>query len=226
MDQFAACHGLEGKALFLDCRSLEFRPVAVPANIRLVVCNTMIKHELNQGEYNVRRAQCEVGVQKLSTVLPEIRALRDVSLADLERNKDLLTEVVYRRCRHVISENDRVIHMVHALENSNATEMFRLMNDSHRSLRDDYEVSCSELDLMVALAVQESGVLGARLMGGGFRGCTINLLDAAAVDDFSSKISKSYYSQTGLQPEIYVCYPSEGAGLAKIESAPSQVGAA
>jgi galactokinase len=222
MDQFAACHGLEGKALFLDCRSLEFRPVSVPSHIRLVVCNTMIKHELNQGEYNFRRMQCEEGVQKLSSVLPGIRALRDVSLTGLEQNKGLLTEILYRRCKHVISENDRVIRMVQALEDWDATAMFQLMKDSHRSLRDDYEVSCKELDLMVSLANQLDGVIGSRMMGGGFGGCTVNLVDVAAAAEFRHKISESYFSATGLRPEVYICLPSDGAGIVKIEDDASQ----
>ena len=226
MDQFAACHGSEGKALFLDCRSLKFRLVSVPAQIRLVVCNTMIKHELNQGEYNVRRLQCEEGVQKLAAVLPGIRSLRDVTVPELQRNKNLLPDVVYRRCRHVVSENDRVLHMVCALENLDRPAMFQLMSDSHRSLRDDYEVSCSELDLMVELALKQEGVLGSRMMGGGFGGCTVNLVDAAAVEKFRNKVATSYFSATGRHPDIYVCFPSESAGLVKTESNSSQAGAA
>src|SRR5208283_1562152 len=147
-------------------------------------------HEHGSGEYNVRRAECEEGVRELAKVLPGIRALRDVGLAQLEQNRDRLREVVYRRCRHVVTENDRVRTAALALQNGAIQPLSKLMADSHRSLRDDYEVSCAELDLMVKLASQQKGVYGARMTGGGFGGCTINLVRAENTSEFQLSVSK------------------------------------
>ena len=176
MDQFISCCGHARRALMLDCRSLDYRLLPLPPDVSLVICNTMVKHELASGEYNKRRAECEAGVSRLARDLPHVRALRDVTLADLARYSRDLPELIYRRCRHVVSENARVMEAVGALESGDVAVFGRLMAESHRSLRDDYEVSCTELDLMVELAGQAKGVLGARMTGGGFGGCTINLV--------------------------------------------------
>lgn len=224
MDQFVSCHGVEGKALCLDCRSLRFSTVTIPHDICLVLCNTMVKHELSQGEYNRRRQECEEGVTKLAAALPGIHALRDVTMTDLESHRNLLSDVVYRRCYHVISENVRVHEMVASLESSDTAEMSRIMDASHKSLRDDYEVSCPELDLMVDIAVSQKGVFGARMMGAGFGGCTVNLVGAEVVPEFQWSLATAYQSATGLRPDIYVCFPARGAGLALFESAPMETG--
>src|SRR5947207_3435825 len=184
MDQFISCCGHAGHALMLDCRSLEFRLLPLLEDVSLVICNTMVKHELGSGEYNVRRAQCEEGVRILSRSLPNVRALRDVAIEQLEQHRAELSELVYRRCRHVVAENVRVQAAAAALERRDLREFGRLMGESHRSLRDDYEVSCEELDLMVDLANKQAGVYGARMTGGGFGGCTINIVESAAVSDF------------------------------------------
>ena len=211
MDQFISCHGKEGHALMLDCRSLEFQLLPLPAGTQLMICNTMVKHELATGEYAQRRSQCEEGVHKLLAVLSGIRALRDVTPAQLEQHRNLLTETVYRRCRHVVTENERVLNAAEALRGGNVAAFGQLMAASHRSLRDDYEVSCSELDLMVALASQQKGVYGARMTGGGFGGCTINLVDAQHTETARQEIARAYFEKTGLTPEIYICSASEGA---------------
>ena len=205
MDQFVACHGQEGRALLLDCRSLEYELLPLPEDVRLVICNTMVKHQLAGSEYNQRRSECEEGVRHLARALPDVRALRDVSLADLEAHGRELPEAVYRRCRHVISENTRVLQAKTALENRDLSEFGQLMNESHRSLRDDYEVSCAELDLMVELAREADGVYGARMTGGGFGGCTINLVKAESCTDFTDSVAREYERSTGVAPEIYVC---------------------
>ena len=205
MDQFVACHGQEGRALLLDCRSLEYELLPLPEDVRLVICNTMVKHQLAGSEYNQRRSECEEGVHHLARALPDVRALRDVSLADLEAHGRELPEAVYRRCRHVISENARVLQAKTALENRDLSEFGQLMNESHRSLRDDYEVSCAELDLMVELAREAHGVYGARMTGGGFGGCTINLVKAESCTDFTDSVAREYERSTGVAPEIYVC---------------------
>jgi galactokinase len=210
MDQFVACHGQKDRALLLDCRSLEYRPVPLPQKFRLVICNTMIKHELAAGEYNKRRAECEAGLQLLASARDGVSALRDVTLPQLESTRPEMLEVVYNRCRHVVSENVRVQEAVAALERGDIAEMGRLMGESHRSLRDDYQVSCDELDLMVQLAADLPGVMGARMTGGGFGGCTINLVADEAIEEFERQIKRNYEIKTGIAPEVYVCTAADG----------------
>jgi galactokinase len=214
MDQFASCHGRAHHALFLDCRSLDYKTIPVRRRIRLVICNTMVQRELASAasQYNARRAECEEGVRILAASSPNVRALRDVSLADLEKHRGQLPPVVYKRCRHVVTENDRVIQMVSALKSGEMDRIGKLMAESHRSLSDDYEVSCPELDLMVGLAVHQEGVCGARMTGAGFGGCTVNLVEAGSVEQFQARVAAAYSAATGRRPEIYVCEASEGAG--------------
>lgn len=212
MDQFIACHGQKERALLLDCRSLEYRLVPLPQHVRLVICNTLIKHELAAGEYNKRRAECEAGVRELSQHHQGVSALRDVTLDQLEYERHRLPSVVYDRCRHVVTENARVLEAAGALEWGDLAEMGRLMYESHRSLRDDYEVSCDELDLMVDLARVLPGVFGARMTGGGFGGCTVNLVASEVVEEFKKQIALNYESSTGISPELYVCQTADGVG--------------
>jgi galactokinase len=211
MDQFVAGFGAAGHALMLDCRSLEYQLLPLPENIRLVVCNSMVRHELASGEYNLRRADCEAGVKLLQPFLPAVRALRDVSLTDLEKYKHVLSETVYRRCRHVITENQRVLASAQALCSQDAEQFGQLMYHSHASLRDDYEVSCGELDLLVDLASSSRGVYGARMTGGGFGGCTVNLVRSDCAAAFQSDLARAYTQKTGTTPEIYICEPAQGA---------------
>ena len=211
MDQFVALFGEERRALMLDCRSLEYQLLPVPETVRLVVCNTMVKHALASSAYNERRAQCEAGVRHFAKSLPHVKALRDVTLDDLEQFGRDLPEVIYRRCRHVLSENARVRAAAAALEGHNLRRFGQLMAESHTSLRDDYEVSSRELDLMVELAAGVEGVYGARMTGGGFGGCTINLVDVEHVENFKSGVADEYEQTTRLKPEIYVCEASKGA---------------
>ena len=210
MDQFVSCHGREGNALLLDCRTLDSRQVPISPKVHLVICNTMIQHRHGTSEYNVRRTECETAVRKLSKVLPGIRALRDVSLPELERNRELLDETIFKRCRHVMTENQRTVEAATALQTGHVEALSQVMANSHRSLRDDYDVSCRELDVMVELAERQPGVLGARMTGGGFGGCTINLVSAAESGDFRKRISEEYEAVTGLKPDIYICQASQG----------------
>jgi galactokinase len=212
MDQFAACNGVADCALLLDCRSLEARPVRVDPRVRLVICNTMVHHELATSAYNTRRAECERAVSLLSIELDDVRALRDVSLEQLERHAAHLPETIFRRARHVVSENARTLHMARALEAGDLARCGRLMNDSHRSLRDDYEVSCAELDLMAELARGVDGVYGSRMTGGGFGGCTVSLVEASEVDCFREIVGAQYEKATGLTPSIFCCTPASGVG--------------
>jgi len=170
MDQFISAHGQAGHALMLDCRSLEATSLPIPSNVRLLVSNTGVKHKHAAGEYNARRRQCEEGVRLLSSALQGLQSLRDVSAAQLEQHKRLLPDLTYKRCRHVVTENERVLQMADSLAQGNLASVGKLMADSHRSLRDDYEVSCAELDTMVDIAAGLPGVIGARMTGGGFGG--------------------------------------------------------
>jgi galactokinase len=211
MDQFVSLHGQEDHALMLDCRALSFESLLIPDSVKLVISNTMVKHELASSEYNRRRADCEEAVRRLAGVLPGIRALRDVSLDQLEEHGPILSEVIYKRALHIVTENARVLDSAEALRSGDIARFGMRMAESHRSLRDLYEVSCRELDLMVDLAYQQKGVYGARMTGGGFGGATINLVDARYAGEFKEKMAKSYQRETGLVPQIYICRPAEGA---------------
>jgi galactokinase len=212
MDQFVSLHGLENHALMLDCRALTFETLLIPDSVKLVISNTMVKHELASSEYNRRRADCEEAVRRLAGVLLGIRALRDVSIDQLEQHRNVLSEVIYKRALHIVTENARVLDGAAALRSGDITRFGMRMAESHRSLRDLYEVSCRELDLMVDLAYQQKGVFGARMTGGGFGGATINLVDARFAGEFKEKMAKAYQKETGLVPQIYICKPAEGAG--------------
>jgi galactokinase len=220
MDQFTAAFGREGYALWLDCRSLACRllpleadrvPDPAAASPRLVICNTMVRHQLAAGEYNTRREECERGVAALSRLMPHVQSLRDVTPDELQGARPRLDEVVFRRCRHVVTENARVAAAAIALEDRDFPRLGELMRESHSSLRQDYEVSCQELDLMVRLALEFDGVYGARMTGGGFGGCTVNLVPMEAVERFRLFMGERYSHSTGHRPEIYVCNSAEGA---------------
>jgi galactokinase len=216
MDQFASCNGRIGHAMLLDCRSLEVRYVTVPRDIVLMVCNTMVRHELASGEYNTRRQQCEEGVAVLSRFLPGIRALRDVTEEQLSRFSAELDPVIHRRCRHVIEENRRVLLATEALESGDMETFGALMQASHQSLRLDYEVSCPELDLMCELALGVKGVHGARMMGGGFGGCVLALAEASASGNFRQTVEEEYRRRTGVDCETYQCSTADGASRLSI----------
>lgn len=211
MDQFTSLHGQRGHAILLDCRSLEYRPLPLPARLKLVICNTMVKHSLAAGEYNARRAECEECVTELSRMRPGISALRDVSETELPAGMAKLPERLGRRLRHVISENARVLRAGEALRSGDMERFGELMYESHASLRDDFQVSCRELDVMVELAKALPGTIGARMTGGGFGGCTINVVEEEAVDEFVARVSRGYEQATGIKPEIYVTQANEGA---------------
>jgi galactokinase len=212
MDQFAACRGRAGHALFLDCRSLDVRDVPVPADVALLVCDSRVTHALADGAYNERRAACETAVRILRRGRAEIHALRDVTLAELERSRDELPEVVRRRCRHVVTENARVVSAVDALGAGDLSALGALLRASHASLRDDYEVSCAELDFLVDAASRCEGVLGSRLMGGGFGGSTINLVRRDALAEVAAVLGEAYRARYGKVPGLHDCRPADGAG--------------
>jgi galactokinase len=211
MDQFVSCMGRAGNAFFLDCRSLEFKFVPIPAEIQLVICNTMVKHDLATGSYNTRRQECEEGCRILAKRDPTVRALRDVSIDQLERYAEDLAPVLRKRCTHIVHENQRVLDAVQCLAGGDLNCLGELMRDSHRSLRDLYEVSCPELDIMVDAAEGLPGHCGGRMTGGGFGGCTVNLVQAGNAKDFAAQVSDRYQRKTGISPNVYICSAADGA---------------
>ena len=213
MDQFVSCFGKEGHAVLIDCRSLDFELVPIPSNADFVICNTMVKHELSGGEYNQRRAQCEEGVRILSKFYPGIKALRDVSVEQLIRHESDLPAIVYRRCLHVVLENARTLDAVKCFASDDLATVGQLMRASHESLRDLYEVSCAELDTMVESAQGLPGFIGGRMTGGGFGGCTINLVERANSQEFAKEVASRYKARIGISPDVFVCSAANGAGV-------------
>jgi len=211
MDQFVSVHGKRNHALRLDCRTLEFQQVPVPPGVGLVICNTMVRHSVAAGEYNKRRAECEAAARFFAERVPGAKALRDVTPEDFEKFGGQLPEVIRKRCRHVLTENSRVLEAAKAMQSADLGLFGRLMENSHTSLRDDFEVSCEELDLMVRLAQQNEGVYGARMTGGGFGGCTINLVREDHAKGLQVKVAAEYERATGRVPEIYVSAAADGA---------------
>lgn len=211
MDQFISMLGEENHALLIDCRSLDYQLVPFPEEASLVIGNTKASRSLASSAYNQRRQECETGVACLQQVLPTINALRDVSSAQLEEHKALLTPVVYRRCHHVVSENERVLQTVAALEQGNLAEVGRLMNASHESLRVDYEVSSEALDIMVDAMRSAPGCYGARLTGAGFGGCAIALVEPGSEQEMADLIYEKYPKITNIWPEVYTTRASNGA---------------
>jgi len=217
MDQFVSCFGRQDHALMLDCRSLEATYLQLPPNVRLVICNTMVRHELAGGEYNERRASCERVVETIGKFRPEVRALRDLTLEDLEHYRNQISSVDFRRCRHVITENDRVEDAKATIEGADLARFGELMYLSHDSLDRDYEVTCGELNIMVNLARELEGVYGARMTGGGFGGCTINLVESKMVPEFQATVAREYEKLTGLSPQIFVSAAAAGASELLLE---------
>ena len=213
MDQYISCCGVAGHALLIDCRSLESRHVAIAPNLKLLIANSRVRHQHAGGEYNLRREACEEGVRLLSRYLGPIQALRDVTPQQLEAKRRKLPELIYRRCRHIVTENARVLEAERALGSGDLVACGRAMNASHVSMRDDFEITCPEVDLLAGLAQTVKGVYGSRMTGGGFGGCTITLLEEWAVDKASQMLTDGYRIGMGRDVDIYVCTPSDGAQL-------------
>jgi galactokinase len=212
MDQFASVFGEPGRALLLDCRSLEHRSVLLPLDeVALVACHSGSSRKLEASAYNERRAQCEAAVEAIRRREPGVRALRDVTPSMLASVLDALDPVVARRAEHIVAENERVLQAVEALGAGDLAEVGRLFYASHASLRDLYEVSSPELDALVEIARQTPGVIGARLTGAGFGGCTINLVRRDAVGALRDRVMREYPARTGLTPRVFVVEASAGA---------------
>jgi galactokinase len=213
MDQFIACHGKAGHSVLLDCRSLQARLIPIPKDVALVICNSMVKHEIAANEYNKRRMECEQAVRLLKSAHPSIQALRDVSSEQLETHRNLLPPLIYKRVRHVVTEDERTLLASSALEKGDLQPLAKWMAESHQSMRDDYEISCRELDILVELAATQKGLLGARMTGGGFGGCTINLVRQEFVHEFIQTVEEEYFKRTGLRTEILSMKSADAAGL-------------
>ncbi len=213
MDQFAASCGEAGCALLLDCRSLGYRPVRLPPRLRLVVVETGARRRLAASEYNQRRSECERGVAVLRARGEQVAALRDATLDMLDRAATDLGEVVYRRCRHVVEENARTLSAARALETDDRVALGALFAASHASLRDMYEVSSLALDAAVEIASETRGVVAARMTGGGFGGCTVNLVEPDAVGALRDALARDYAARTGLTPTVHVVAAARGAGV-------------
>ncbi|UZH55436.1 galactokinase [Salinimicrobium tongyeongense] len=216
MDQYASILSKEGHLILLDCRNLE--ATYIPADLegyKLLLLNTGVSHSLASSEYNTRRKECEEAVKLISVAYPEVKSLRDVNLERLYEVKDSLPEQLYRRAHYVVSENDRVLKAVEAIKQKDLEQFGLLMYDSHKGLRDEYQVSCKELDFLVELTTEYSPVKGARMMGGGFGGCTINLIEENALDEFIKIASEAYQKEFGITPEAIVVSPEQGTYLKK-----------
>ena len=222
MDQTISLLGQENCGLFLDCRSLEYEHV--PLNLEdhaIAICNTKVKRELATSEYNKRRAECERGVEILRRWLPGATSLRDITVTDFKKHEEELPALTQKRCRYVIEENARVVAAVSALKyrsegtSSRTDESLiafgNLMNASHHGLRDDYQVSCTELDLLTDIARDITGVVGSRMTGAGFGGCTVSIVRNDALETFQTRVTTEYHQKTGIEPEIYLCHVSNGA---------------
>jgi galactokinase len=210
MDQLASAASRAGHALLIDCRSLALRPVPFPRSLRVVVLDSAVPRELADSEYNARRAQCEQAASALG-----VAALRDADPEMLERHRQRLDEVVYRRARHVVTENARVLAAAAALEEGRVAELGPLFAAAHRSMAEDYEASLPELDLLVSLAAETGGVRAARLTGAGFGGCTVNLVEVDRAEAAAAEILDRYRAATGRQGRAWVSTPADGAGPAE-----------
>lgn len=212
MDQFVSANAKKGHALLLDCRSLEYENVPLDTGeVAVVICDTNVKHDLATSEYNTRRAECEEGVRILKKYLPEIKELRDVSVTEFEEYAAHLPEIIRKRCRHVITENERTLRAADALRKNDLTEFGRLMWLSHESLRDDYAVSSAELDTLVEIAKTCDAVLGARMTGGGFGGSTVNLVRRTDLTETIDRISREYRQRTNVKTTVLISEAAEGA---------------
>ncbi|HET6252341.1 MAG TPA: galactokinase [Tepidisphaeraceae bacterium] len=214
MDQMIVATAKAGHAMLLDCRSMERKFVPIDSNeLRVVIVNSMVKHELTGGEYGLRRQQCEEGVEFFHAQNTAVRALRDVTTAQVEMAKNALPDVIYRRCRHVVSENARTTAAATLIGQQRYEEAGKLMHASHESLRDDYEVSTPELDFLVTEAMKISGVYGARMTGGGFGGCIVALVQPRSVEPLTAHLAAAYANTFGKEPASYVTSATGSAGM-------------
>lgn len=218
MDQYVSVFAREGHALLIDCKDLTHRHVPIPDDeVAVLVCDTGVKHALVATEYNTRRTECEKALSLIAGLEEDVVSWRDVTPAHVKKHAALLDGVLLKRTRHVVSESRRVIAAVRALEAGDVASCGRLIDASHESLKTDYEVSCEELDTLVELARAEEGVLGARMVGGGFGGCTVNLVRADAAERIRRSVAANYEKATGRAAETFVFKPAQGATVEELD---------
>ena len=216
MDQFAVAGCVANRAMLLDCRSLEYELLPLPNQVRVVICNSMVKHAVATGEYGDRSAEVEAGQVVLRGERPGVELLRDATLEDLEACRGLMSAASFKRCRHIITENARVLEAREALFAGDLERFGALMVEAHVSVRDDFAASCEEVDVLVAIAMQQAECFGARITGGGFGGCSVNVVRAEATEKFVATLRQEYAAKTGIDADCFVCTPSDGAfALAK-----------
>jgi len=211
MDQFISANGVKDHALLLDCRDLSFRLAPIPSDVALVIANTMVKHSIAGGDYKTRRAESEAACAVIDNHRGSVPFLRDATLGDLEKWGHEMAPKSLMRARHIITENLRTVAASEALLKGDMAEVGRLMSEAHTSYSKDFEGSCIEADLMVELANELPGLIGARLTGGGFGGCTINLVEQTHAKAFAEELGSRYAAKTGITPQIHICHASRGA---------------
>jgi galactokinase len=213
MDQFIAANGRQGSALILDTRALTFELAPIPSHLRLVIANSMVKHSVaDGGEYALRRREVEQGAAAIAAYRPGVKELRDATLEDLETCKQGMSQAAYKRSRHVITDSQRVLDGLALLRAGDIAGFGRLLNQAHVSYRDDFEASCAECDLLQEIGRGQPGCYGARLTGGGFGGCVVNLVEAEAAEHFAATVRAQYLERAGIRAEVYLCSTADGAG--------------
>ena len=216
MDQFAVVGCVANRAMLLDCRSLEYELLPLPDQVRVVICNSMVKHAVATGEYGDRSTEVEAGQAVLRRERPGVKLLRDATVEDLEACRDLMSVASFKRCRHIITENARVMKAREALFAGDMERFGALMVEAHLSVRDDFAASCEEVDVLVSIAMQQRECFGARITGGGFGGCSVNVVRAQAAEQFVVTLRREYAAKTGIEADCFVCTPADGAfALAK-----------
>jgi galactokinase len=213
MDQFVSANGKAGNALILDTRALSFDLAPIPSHLRLIIANSMVKHSLSDGgAYASRRREVEEGAAAIAAYKPGATQLRDATLADLEAVRDKLSLEAYKRSKHVISDSQRVLDGAELLRKGDIEGFGKMLNEAHRSYRDDFEASCKECDILQEIGEAQPGCYGSRLTGGGFGGCVVSVVEAEASEAFVAAIKAEYMAQTSIHPEVYVCATADGAG--------------
>jgi galactokinase len=211
MDQFIVAGGVAGRAMMLDCRTLGFELLPLPEEVRVVICNSMVQHSVATGDYGDRSDEVEAGQEVLRRERPGIELLRDATLADLEACKDKMSAASFARCRHIITENGRVLDAREALLRGDVKRFGKLMVEAHASMRDDFAASCEEVDALVEIAVGRPGCFGARITGGGFGGCTVNVVRTEQAEGFVEAVRREYAAKTGIDAQCFVSVPTDGA---------------
>jgi len=218
MDQFASVMSQSQKVILLDCNTLDYQYVPFQLKShKILLLNSNVSHNLASSEYNRRRQECENSVSKISKKYKNVSSLRNVTLAMLNNCKDILTEIEFDRSEYVIEENERVLNAVQCLENNDLEKLGELMYETHEGLKEKYEVSCDELDFLVEFSKKNKGVLGARMMGGGFGGCTINLIDEKEIDNFVKEISEEYFKKFNIKLTSFEALPSQGTSIERVK---------